>query len=176
MSYFPLRVSVISLVLCLSVPALAVTLSPSLASLKENATQQFTASTASTWSTNCGSISTTGLFKAPLYPSTTCTVTAKATNGSGSATAKVTVTSPITMTPTSAKTPQGKVHALRMLTTFKGVDELTRQALLSDPDARVRQQAIFNLSSSATCLLRTLLYCFNAWRLRAIFWRMQRLQ
>src|SRR5690242_14019964 len=98
---------------CLGVsalPALAVTISPTSATLKENATQQFTASTPSTWTKTCGSVSSTGLFKAPLYPSTTCKVTATATNGSGSATATVTVVSPIVMTPVSAKTPQGKTQ------------------------------------------------------------------
>jgi PQQ-like domain len=96
--------------MCFSLPAFSVTVSPTSATVTENATQQFTASTASTWSTSCGSISSSGLLKAPLYPTTTCSVTATATNGSGSATAKVTVTSPITMTPTSAKTPQGNTQ------------------------------------------------------------------
>src|SRR6185312_9607191 len=108
--FFPVRVSVLVLFLSLTLPALGVTVSPTSATVKENATQQFTASTASTWSTNCGSISSSGLFKAPLYATTTCTVTAKATNGTGSVGAKVTVTSPITITPTSAKTPQGKTQ------------------------------------------------------------------
>ena len=93
-----------------SFPALAVTVSPSSATVKQNATQQFTASTASTWTTTCGSVSSAGLFKAPLYPSTTCKVTATATNGSGSASAAVTVVSPIVMTPVSAKTPQGQTQ------------------------------------------------------------------
>jgi len=92
------------------IPALAVTVTPSSATVKENATQQFTASTPSTWTTSCGSVSSAGLFKAPLYPTTTCKVTATATNGSGSAAAAVTVVSAIVMTPVSAKTPQGQTQ------------------------------------------------------------------
>jgi PQQ-like domain len=87
-------------------PCFAVTVSPSSATVQEHATQQFTASTPSTWTTNCGSISSTGLFNAPLYPKL-CTVTALAINGTGSATASVNVISPITMTPIAATTPQG---------------------------------------------------------------------
>lgn len=93
-----------------SVPALAVTVSPSTATVTENASQQFTASTPSTWTTTCGSISSAGLFKAPLYPTTSCNVNATATNGSGSATPSVTVMSAIVMSPVSAKTPQGKTQ------------------------------------------------------------------
>jgi len=93
-----------------SIPALAITVSPSSATVTENATKQFTASTASTWTTTCGSVSSAGLFKAPLYPSTTCKVTATATNGSGTVSAAVTVVSAIVMTPVSAKTPQGKTQ------------------------------------------------------------------
>jgi len=91
-------------------PALAVTITPASATLNENATQQFTASAPSTWTTTCGSVSSAGLFKAPLYPTTTCKVTATATDGSGSASASVTVVSPIVMTPVSAKTPQGQTQ------------------------------------------------------------------
>src|SRR3954447_19751616 len=91
-----------------SIPALAVTISPTSATVTENATKQFTASIASTWTTTCGSISSAGLFKAPLYPSTTCKVTA--TNGSSTAGASITVVSPIVMTPVSAKTPQGQTE------------------------------------------------------------------
>ena len=54
----------------------SVSISPTSATVSEGATQQFTASAAATWQTTCGTISSTGLFKAPLYPSTTCTVTA----------------------------------------------------------------------------------------------------
>jgi hypothetical protein len=89
-----------------TLPSFATTVSPSSATVREHGTQQFTSSTPSTWTTNCGSISSTGLFSAPLYPKL-CTVTARATNGSGSATASVNVTSPITITPNAATTPQG---------------------------------------------------------------------
>lgn len=94
----------------LNVPsALAVSVSPTGITVKENATQQFTASVTSTWSTNCGSISSTGLFKAPLYPKQ-CTITAVATNGSGSGTASVNVVSPIVMSPVASTTPQGQTQ------------------------------------------------------------------
>ncbi len=106
----PIRILIVFFLLFIGIPCLAVTVSPASAALKEYATQQFTASTPSTWSTTCGSISSAGLFRAPLYPTTTCTVKATATNGSGSVTANITVTSPITMTPSSAKTPQGKTQ------------------------------------------------------------------
>jgi hypothetical protein len=89
--------------------ALAVSVSPTGITVQENTTQQFSASVASTWSTNCGSISSTGLFKAPLYPKQ-CTITAVATDGSGSSTASVNVVSPIVMTPAAATTPQGQTQ------------------------------------------------------------------
>ena len=79
---------------------------PTQVTLNEGATQQFTSSLASTWTTDCGTVSTTGLFKAQLYPKT-CKITATATDGSGSVFASATAVSPITMTPVSAKTPQG---------------------------------------------------------------------
>ena len=88
---------------------MAVTVSPSSVTVKENATQQFSASTPSTWTTNCGSISSTGLFRAPLYPKV-CAITATAKNGGGTATASVNVVSPITMNPVSAVTPQGQTQ------------------------------------------------------------------
>src|SRR5579863_5160959 len=110
MGPFPRVCLVVSFCASVAVPTMAVTISPSSATVKENATQQFTASTPSTWTTTCGSVSSSGLFKAPLYPSTTCIVTATATNGSGAASAKVSVVSPIVMTPVSAKTPQGKTQ------------------------------------------------------------------
>jgi len=88
---------------------MAVTVSPSSVTVKENATQQFTASTSSTWTTNCGSISSTGLFKAPLYPKV-CTITATGKDGSGTATASVNVISTITMNPVSVVTPQGQTQ------------------------------------------------------------------
>ncbi len=110
MGYLPRVSLVLSCLAFFSIPALAVTISPTSATVTENATKQFTASTPSTWTTTCGSVSTTGLFKAPLYPSTTCKITAKATNGSGTVTAAVTVISAIVITPPSAKTPQGKTQ------------------------------------------------------------------
>lgn len=95
-----------------SVPGLmAITISPSTATLLENATQQFTASANVTWSTtNCGTVASTGLFTAGLYAGK-CSVTAKATDGSGAvATAAVTIASPITVSPTAPSTPQGSTQ------------------------------------------------------------------
>ena len=104
---------VVSCLVFFPLPALAVTIAPTSATVTENGTKQFTASTPSTWTTTCGSVSSTGLFKAPLYPSTTCKITAKATNGSGSVAAAVTVISAIVITPPSAKTPQGKTQQFK---------------------------------------------------------------
>ena len=91
-------------------PALAVTVSPTSVVLQENATQQFTASVASTWTTTCGKITSAGLYTAPLYPSTTCTVTATGSNGSGTATARLAIVSPIVLTPPSATTVLGNTQ------------------------------------------------------------------
>ena len=103
------RVASVVFLLFASFPCFAITVSPSSVTVMESGTQQFSASTASTWTTNCGTISSTGLFKAPLYPKV-CTVTATATDGSGSSTASASVVSPIVMTPVSAMTPQGQTQ------------------------------------------------------------------
>ena len=92
----------------LQVGSSAMTITPTSATVVEGATLQFSASGAATWTTNCGTISATGLYKAPLYPSTTCTVTATGTGGSASA--SLTLVSPIVMTPVSAATSQGKTQ------------------------------------------------------------------
>jgi hypothetical protein len=83
---------------------------PASGTVQENATQQFTASASANWTTTCGSISSSGLYKAPLYPSTTCTVTATATSGGESAKAQLTLVSPIVMTPVSASTALGQTQ------------------------------------------------------------------
>ena len=78
-------------------------LSPVSVSLKEHATQQFVASSPATWTASCGAISTAGLYTAPLAPGS-CTVKATATDGSAhTASASVTVTSPMTITPAVAQ-------------------------------------------------------------------------
>lgn len=84
----------------------AVTISPGSQTIKENATLQFKASVASTWTASCGAISSTGLYRAGLYPGT-CTITAKATTGGSTASVKVTVISPVTMSPVTASTVKG---------------------------------------------------------------------
>ena len=93
-----------------SLKGLAVTVAPLSVTVQENATQQFTASTPSTWTASCGTISSTGLYRAPLYPSSTCKVTATPTNGTGAASASINVVSPVTMTPVAATTPQGQTQ------------------------------------------------------------------
>ncbi len=111
----PLRVVLLAAALFSLVPnLLATTISPTSATVTENATKQFTASTSSTWKTSCGTISTSGLFKAALIPNQTCTITATAKNGSGSATAKASVVSPYTILPVGAKTPQGKTQQFKV--------------------------------------------------------------
>lgn len=57
-----------------------VTISPASATTVVGGTQQFTANVSVTWSTSCGTISSSGLFTAPASP-TTCTITA--TSGTG---------------------------------------------------------------------------------------------
>lgn len=85
-------------------------ITPTTATITEGATQQFTASAPAIWTAKCGSISSTGLYKAPLYASANCSVTATATSGGSSATAPLTIVSPIVMTPVSASTPLGQTQ------------------------------------------------------------------
>ena len=108
-SFTPFRNLPCVLLFLLCLPCFAVTVTPSTTTLQENASQQFTTSTPSTWTTNCGAISSTGLFRAPLYPKV-CTLTATASDGSGTATASVNVVSPIIMSPAAANTPQGQTQ------------------------------------------------------------------
>jgi len=82
---------------------MAVRVFPSSATVQENATQLFTANRSSTWTTTCGTITSAGLFTAPLYPAT-CTVTAHSIKGGGTGTASVKVVSPIQITPASSNT------------------------------------------------------------------------
>lgn len=85
----------------------AVTISPSTnQTIIEDTTLQFQASAAVTWTATCGIISSTGLYLGSLYPAT-CTITAKSTLDGSTASVKVLNVSPITMSPVSAKTPQG---------------------------------------------------------------------
>jgi hypothetical protein len=75
-----------------------VTVTPSTVAMHAIGQVQFTASQAATWSTSCGSISTSGLFTAPTTAGT-CTVKATATSNSsntGTATAAVTLVNYIT--------------------------------------------------------------------------------
>ncbi len=94
-------------------PALSVT--PANPTLSENSTQQFTVTPTvpANWTASCGAIDTTGLYTAPLITGA-CTVTATATDGSNrTASTTATITSPITITPSSATT---KVNATQQFT------------------------------------------------------------
>jgi hypothetical protein len=94
----------------ISVPQLfAITVSPVNPTVTEAAKQQFTSSVPATWATSCSTITSGGLFTASVYPGS-CTVTATATDGSGSANSVVNIVSPITMTPQYASTPQNQTQ------------------------------------------------------------------
>lgn len=110
-----------------STTTVAVTISPTTASIAGGATQQFTATvtgstnTAVTWSVNglnggntvTGTVSTSGLYTAPTILPTTTTVTVTATSQADTtkaASAIVTLTAPsvtISIAPTSASVPAG---------------------------------------------------------------------
>jgi outer membrane protein assembly factor BamB len=79
-------------------------ISPQNPTVSEGATRQFTASVASTWGATCGSITSGGLFTAPLSQPA-CKVTGTASDGSGhTASTNVNVSSPITISPSGATT------------------------------------------------------------------------
>lgn len=88
----------------INVSGTAYSISPQNPTVSEGGTQQFTATIGTTWSATCGSISSSGLFTAPLnQPS--CKVTGKATDGTGrTATTNVTISTPVTITPSAATT------------------------------------------------------------------------
>ena len=80
---------------------------PANPSLTEGQDQQFDSGAPATWSASCGSITGSGVFTAPLNEGS-CKITATATDGSGdTANTTATVTSPITITPSSVN-----LHAL----------------------------------------------------------------
>ncbi|MGI8771764.1 MAG: hypothetical protein ACR2JE_10025, partial [Acidobacteriaceae bacterium] len=97
------------LALAWSSAAVATAIAPASVTIEEGATQQFTASVASTWKASCGTISSSGLYKAALYAGS-CTVTATDKDGDRHATAKVTIKSPIALRPYFAHTPQGQTQ------------------------------------------------------------------
>ncbi len=75
-----------------------ITVTPATVAVHAIGQVQFTASQAATWSTSCGSISTSGLFTAPTTAGT-CTIKATATSNSsntGTATAAITLVNYIT--------------------------------------------------------------------------------
>ena len=79
------------------------TISPTTATVKLGATQQFTSSGATSWTATAGSISATGLYTAPstMPSSSSVTVTATGPGGSASATVTLTVQNPQTISPTT---------------------------------------------------------------------------
>ncbi len=87
------------------------TVSPTSATVSEGAAQQFTASASATWTASCGTISSAGLYT-PLLSNRACIVTATSTVDGGTASATVTVTSPLTITPLSVNTPQNSNPAV----------------------------------------------------------------
>jgi hypothetical protein len=91
----------------INVAASTYSIAPLNPTLAQGATQQFTASQASTWSASCGSISSGGLYTAP-NAQTSCTVTGTASDGSGkTASTSVTVSSAFTVSPTTASVSEG---------------------------------------------------------------------
>jgi hypothetical protein len=87
-----------------SVTAAPYTISPTNPTVTEGATQVFTATAPTNWASTCGSIDGYGNFVAPFAQSK-CTVTGTATDGSGSsASASVAISSPLSITPSSAST------------------------------------------------------------------------
>ena len=79
------------------------TISPTSATVKLGATQQFTSSGATSWSATAGSVSSAGLYTAPSIMPSSSSVTVTATGPGGSASAAVTlqVQNPQTISPTS---------------------------------------------------------------------------
>jgi hypothetical protein len=75
-------------------PPPAQTISPMTATVKLGATQQFTSSGATSWTTTAGIISTSGLFTAPAVMPSSSAVTVTATGPGGSASAAVTLQAP----------------------------------------------------------------------------------
>lgn len=79
-------------------------ISPQNPTVSEGANQKFTGSVASTWAATCGSITSGGLFTAPLSQPA-CKVTGTASDGSGhTASTNVSVSSPISISPSGATT------------------------------------------------------------------------
>jgi hypothetical protein len=93
-----------------NVTGTAYSISPTNPTVSEGGTIQFKATKASTWTATCGTISSSGLFTAPLsQPS--CKVTGKATDGSGNtASTNVSITSPVSVSPSTATTQVGKTQ------------------------------------------------------------------
>ena len=84
-------------------------MSPANATVALGATQQFTASGATSWSATAGTISSTGLYMAPAKMPSSPTVTVTATGSGFSANATVTLTAPIaqTISPTTVSLALG---------------------------------------------------------------------
>ncbi len=70
------------------------TISPTSATVKLGATQQFTSSGATSWAATAGSVSTSGLFTAPASMPSSSSVTVTATGPGGSASAVITLQAP----------------------------------------------------------------------------------
>jgi len=79
------------------------TISPTTATVKLSATQQFTSAGATAWTATAGTVSTAGLYTAPATMPSSSSVTVTATGPGGSASAKVTLQTqnPQTIAPTA---------------------------------------------------------------------------
>jgi uncharacterized protein (DUF1800 family) len=85
------------------------TISPTIASVKLGATQQFASPGATSWATSAGTVSATGLYTAPagLTASGTATVTATGVNGSASAVLTLVPPTPVIIAVGNGNLPLG---------------------------------------------------------------------
>jgi uncharacterized protein (DUF1800 family) len=90
-------------------------ISPTTASVKLGATQQFTSAGATSWTATAGTISSTGLYTGPATMPALTKVTVTATGAGGSASATVTLSSPTPQT-ISPKTESVSLGAMQQFT------------------------------------------------------------
>ena len=103
--------------------------SPSTVTVVLGATQQFSASGATSWSATSGTVSSTGLYTAPAVMPVSGTDTVTATNSTGSGTAKVTLISNVPPTITSISSASLPLGAFSTTITGSGFVATTTAAL-----------------------------------------------